>query len=164
MSCSGIQPAALGRTHAAASALCKSARRTWLCHRLRDLPARKLNYLRDYARRFRDGALLDSGFERFFAAVTITPPAVRARIYNQDFWLRHDADQTLASLAAEFFPLSQRGSLSSLEQFMLGDLTVHLPAHCFSVLTARPWLICLRPEYPFSRTTLWIGRSLCQRT
>jgi len=67
--------------------------------RIGDLPARKLNYLRDYALRFRDGALLDSGFERFVAAVTITPPSIRAQIYTRDFWLRHDADsgQTILS-------------------------------------------------------------------
>ena len=29
--------------------------------------------------------MLGNGFERFFAAVTITPPAIRARIYSSDF-------------------------------------------------------------------------------
>src|SRR5439155_27294877 len=72
--------------------------------RLPNLPARKLNYLRDHALRFRDGAMLDNGFERFFAGVSITAPAIRARIYNRDFWLRHDAHSTYASLAHQYFP------------------------------------------------------------
>ena len=93
-----------------------------------DLPARKLNYLRDHVLRFRDGALLTNGYERFFSAVTITPPAVRARIYQRDFWLRHDAHQTLAARVAEHFRGAEQTPRSSIEQFMMGDLTVHMPA------------------------------------
>ena len=74
-------------------------------------PSRKLNYLRDHALRFRDGSLLNNGFERFFAAVTITSPAVRARIYSHDFWLRNDASQMHESRVRQHFkPESVTGS------------------------------------------------------
>ena len=114
-----------------------------------DLPSRKLNYLRDHALRFRDGALLGSGFERFFAAVTITPPAVRARIYNRDVWLRHDAHSTLEFRAQETFAGHVQPSLSSLEQFMLGDLTVHMPASLLQRLDRASMAHSLEARVPF---------------
>jgi asparagine synthase (glutamine-hydrolysing) len=116
--------------------------------RLHDLPARKLNYLRDYALRFRDGALLDNGFERFFAAVTITPPAVRARIYTRDFWIRHDAHSSFADRADDHFADGQDG-LSSIEQFMLGDLTVHMPASLLQRLDRASMAHSLEARVPF---------------
>jgi asparagine synthase (glutamine-hydrolysing) len=117
--------------------------------RIGDLPARKLNYLRDYALRFREGALLDNGFERFFAAVTITPPSVRARIYNRDFWLRHDADCSLAVRAHEYFQGPELQRLSSIEQFMFGDLTVHMPASLLQRLDRASMAHSLEARVPF---------------
>jgi asparagine synthase (glutamine-hydrolysing) len=116
--------------------------------RVGDLPARKLNYLREHALRFRDGALLDNGFERFFAAVTITSPAVRARIYSDDFWLRHDAQSTLADRTGSHFAREQAG-LSSIEQFMLGDLTVHMPASLLQRLDRATMAHSLEARVPF---------------
>lgn len=117
--------------------------------RLHDLPTRKLNYLRDYALRFREGAMLDNGFERFFAAVTITPPAVRARIYTRDFWLRHDAHCTFAARAQEYFPDADKLDLSPVEQFMLGDLTVHMPASLLQRLDRASMAHSLEARVPF---------------
>jgi asparagine synthase (glutamine-hydrolysing) len=116
--------------------------------RIGDLPARKLNYLKNYALRFRDGALLSSGYERFFAAVTIMSPALRARIYDREFWLRHDADRTLAVLADEAFP-EPRSQLSHIEQFMLGDLTVHMPASLLQRLDRSSMAHSLEARVPF---------------
>ena len=116
--------------------------------RIGDSRAKRLNYLRDHARRFRDGALMDNGFERFFAAVTITPPAVRARIYTEDFWLRHDADFGLAERAFAHFPNAQE-HLSSIEQFMLGDLTVHMPASLLQRLDRASMAHSLEARVPF---------------
>jgi asparagine synthase (glutamine-hydrolysing) len=117
--------------------------------RVGDLPARKLNYLRDYALRFREGALLHNGFERFFAAVTITPPAIRARIYTRDFWLRHDAHCSLADRADEYFPEPEQRRLSSIEQFMLGDLSVHMPASLLQRLDRASMAHSLEARVPF---------------
>lgn len=117
--------------------------------RLGDLPTRKLNYLRDYALRFREGALLDNGFERFFAAVTITPPALRARIYDREFWLRHDAQCTYAVRAAEYFADTDELRLPQIDQFMLGDLTVHMPASLLQRLDRSSMAHSLEARVPF---------------
>jgi asparagine synthase (glutamine-hydrolysing) len=119
-----------------------------ILERVGDLPARKLNYLRDHALRFRDGALLANGFERFFAAVTITPPAVRARIYSDDFWLDNDAHGGLAERTAAHFPGECEG-LSSIEEFMLGDLTVHMPASLLQRLDRASMAHSLEARVPF---------------
>jgi asparagine synthase (glutamine-hydrolysing) len=129
--------------------LVKAVGRLSFLDRVGDLPARKLNYLRDYALRFRDGALLDNGFERFFAAVTITSPAIRARIYTRDFWLRHDAHCSLAVRAHEYFSQAEQLPLSPIEQFMLGDLTVHMPASLLQRLDRSSMAHSLEARVPF---------------
>jgi asparagine synthase (glutamine-hydrolysing) len=117
--------------------------------RIHDLPARKLNYLRDHALRFRDGALLENGFERFFAAVTITSPAIRARLYQRDFWLRNDSAYSIAARVAEYFPDAEQLPLSSIEQFMLGDLTIHMPASLLQRLDRASMAHSLEARVPF---------------
>lgn len=117
--------------------------------RIPDLGARKLNYVRDYAIRFRDGASLDNGFERFFAAVTITSPAIRARLYTPEFRMRHDANSTYADRAHEFFTKSDEADFSSLEQFMMGDLTVHMPASLLQRLDRASMAHSLEARVPF---------------
>jgi asparagine synthase (glutamine-hydrolysing) len=115
--------------------------------RIPNLPARKLNYLKEHGERFRAGALLKDGFERFFAAVTITPSAVRERLYAGDF---RDGlgSRSLESLADEHFPVAQRG-LSTLDQFMLGDLTVHMPASLLQRLDRSSMAHSLEARVPF---------------
>jgi len=108
--------------------------------------SRKLNYLLQHAVRFREGALLDDGFERFFAAVTITPPAIRRRIYTDDFRRRHECD--FASRARTFFPDTGLG-LTQIEQFMLGDLTVHMPASLLQRLDRASMAHSLEARVPF---------------
>ena len=111
--------------------------------------SRKWNYFHQNAKRFRDAALLDNGYERFFASVTIASPAVRARIYERGFWLRQDAPFDLASLADEYFPQESRQLLSSLEEFMLGDLTVHMPASLLQRLDRASMAHSLEARVPF---------------
>lgn len=116
--------------------------------RVPDLPTRKLNYLKGYAEQFRRGALANSGFERFFAAVTITPEAVRERIYDPDFRRRWDESSSLSALAGEFFPSADPG-LSPLDQFMLGDLTVHMRASLLQRLDRASMAHSLEARVPF---------------
>jgi len=106
----------------------------------RDLGRRRLNYLRDYAIRFRDGALLRDGYERFFAAVTITPADVRARLLSKD--LMNEVP------AADDFGAEPEG-LSELEQFMLGDLSVHMPASLLQRLDRSSMAHSLEARVPF---------------
>jgi asparagine synthase (glutamine-hydrolysing) len=115
--------------------------------RIPNLPARKLNYLKEHAERFRAGALLGDGFERFFAAVTITPSTVRDRLYDHHF--RHRlASQAREGLADEYFSAAQAG-LSPLEQFALGDLTVHMPASLLQRLDRSSMAHSLEARVPF---------------
>lgn len=116
--------------------------------RIPELPARKLNYLRDHANRFRHGALLDNGYERFFAAVTITPDAVRRRIFDRDFYRNWDQPTSEASLAASYFSHAQPG-LSELDQLALGDLTVHMPASLLQRLDRASMASSLEARVPF---------------
>ena len=111
--------------------------------RIPDLKNRKLNYLRDHAERFRDGALLADGYERFFAAVTIMPANVRSRLLSPDL-----APTSTESLVAEHFP-EPRPDLSELEQFMLGDLAVHMPASLLQRLDRSSMAHSLEARVPF---------------
>lgn len=116
--------------------------------RLPNLSSRKLNYLRQRVERLRDSALLDSGYEQFFAAVTITSPALRARLYNRDFWLRQDAPHSLRHLVGEYFPQAEP-DLSPIEQFTMGDLTVHMPASLLNRLDRSSMAHSLEARVPF---------------
>ena len=111
-------------------------------------PQRKLNYLREYLQRFRDGAMLHNGFERFFAAVTITNPTVRASIYDRGFWSRNEVPNGLSALAEEYFP-DAGNTLTHLEQFELGDLTVHMPASLLQRLDRASMAHSLEARVPF---------------
>jgi asparagine synthase (glutamine-hydrolysing) len=111
--------------------------------RIPDLGNRKLNYLRDHAERFREGALLANGYERFFAAVTIAPAHVRSRLLSPEL-----APVSADNLVAEHFP-EPRADLSQLEQFMLGDLTVHMPASLLQRLDRSSMAHSLEARVPF---------------
>ncbi|MEO8175122.1 MAG: asparagine synthase C-terminal domain-containing protein, partial [Sphingomicrobium sp.] len=115
---------------------------------LPELPSRKLNYLRQRLERLRDSALLDNGYEQFFAAVTITSPALRARLYNHDFWLRQDAPHSLRHLVEEYFPTPDP-ALSPIEQFTMGDLAVHMPASLLNRLDRSSMAHSLEARVPF---------------
>jgi asparagine synthase (glutamine-hydrolysing) len=117
--------------------------------RLPTTRSRKWNYFLRNSKRFRDAALVGNGYERFFASVTIASPAVRARIYERGFWLRQDAPINISSLADEYFPEESRQPLSSLEEFMLGDLTVHMPASMLQRLDRASMAHSLEARVPF---------------
>ena len=116
--------------------------------RIPELPGRKLNYLRGYAEQFRRGTLLNNGYERFFAAVTITSDAVREKIYDPDFHRRWDEPSSPGRLSSDFFFQAQEG-LSTLEQFELGDLTVHMPASLLQRLDRASMAHSLEARVPF---------------
>jgi asparagine synthase (glutamine-hydrolysing) len=116
---------------------------------LPELPWRKWNYGRQLARQFMEGARLGDGYERFFAAVFITTPEVRERIYNCDFLKRHATRDSFEQRARDYFPPDQREPLSDLDQFMLGDLTVHLPASLCQRLDRSSMAHSLEARVPF---------------
>jgi asparagine synthase (glutamine-hydrolysing) len=107
------------------------------------------NYVHQNALRFRDAALLESGFQRFFAGTQITSPALRARLYEPGFWRRHDGPDAYARLEAEYFGDSKREALSPLQQFLLADLTVHMPGSLLNRLDRASMAHSLEARVPF---------------
>jgi asparagine synthase (glutamine-hydrolysing) len=93
--------------------------------------------------------LLDSGYERFFSAVSITSPELRARIFTSEFSRRQQARDTLSARAAEYFPPDARQPLPSTEEFVMGDLTVHLPASLLQRLDRASMAHSLETRVPF---------------
>ena len=79
--------------------------------------------------------------------MTITPSTVRERLYDHDF-RRTLASQARDSLADEYFSAAQAG-LSPLEQFVLGDLTVHMPASLLQRLDRSSMAHSLEARVPF---------------
>ena len=116
---------------------------------LPELPWRKWNYGRQLARQFVEGARLGDGYERFFAAVSITTPALRERIYNRAFFREHEARDSFVQRARDYFPPDERPHLSGIQQFMLGDLTVHLPASMCQRLDRSSMAHSLEARVPF---------------
>lgn len=116
---------------------------------LPELPIRKWNYIRQNVARFHHGAQLKNGYERFFASVAISSPELRARIYQPQFLLRSIQRGDAGARADAYFPLGHRQSLSDIEEFMLGDLTVHLPASLCQRLDRASMAHSLEARVPF---------------
>lgn len=117
----------------------------WLPH----LPNRQWNYGRQLAQRFGEGAGLSNGYERFFSAVSITSPELRRRIYNPEFFERGAVRDSAEQRALACFPPASRAELSDLQQFMLGDLTVHMPASLLQRLDRASMAHSLEARVPF---------------
>ena len=125
-----------------------------LVSRLPELPSRKWNYGRQLARQFVDGAGLNDGYERFFAAVSITTPALRQRIYDPGFFERQEKRGGFEQRAHDLFPHERRAPLTELEEFMLGDLTVHLPSSLCQRLDRSSMDHSLEARVPFLSQSL----------
>jgi asparagine synthase (glutamine-hydrolysing) len=116
---------------------------------LPQLPIRKWNYGRQLARQFGQGARLADGYERFFAAVSITSPELRARIYDPQFFGRHEVQDRIEQRARNYFPPNERTNISELEEFELGDLSVHMPASLLQRLDRASMAHSLEARVPF---------------
>lgn len=95
------------------------------------LPAfgsKRFNYLRQNARRFRQSAGLHDNYERFFQGTQISTPWTRERLYECGFHARQEGGNPFAQLGREYFGGPEAAGLGPLEQFMLADITVHMPA------------------------------------
>ena len=110
---------------------------------------KRLNYFRQNARRFRNSALLDSGFQRFFFGTQISSPELRAQIYDSGFYARHEQDSAFARLENEYFPDPADRALGPLEQFMLADITVHMPGSLLNRLDRASMAHSLEARVPF---------------
>lgn len=90
--------------------------------------SQRINYLRQSARRFRQSAGLESNFQRFFQGTQISTPWVREALYNPEFRASQESDHPFADLEAEYFGWEGAASMHPLDQFMLADITVHMPS------------------------------------
>lgn len=109
---------------------------------------RKLNYLGEHVRRFAEGAGLADGYERFIHAVRISSPELRARLYSRGFASEVGRSDEAAQLADEIFGVRD-GSLSEIEQFEMGDLSVHLQASLLQRLDRASMAHSLEARVPF---------------
>ena len=107
------------------------------------------NYLRQNARRFRDSAMLDNSFQRFFAGTQISSPAVRAGLYEPGFFARQDGPGAFARLEHEYFDTPEARMLDPLQQFMLADITVHMPGSLLNRLDRGSMAHSLEARVPF---------------
>jgi asparagine synthase (glutamine-hydrolysing) len=106
------------------------------------------NYRVQNIRRFRDASLLDNSFQRFFAATQISTPEVRKRLYEPDFRDRYDGSNSYQRLEQEYFDAAAH-RLDPLEQFMLADLTVHMPGSLLNRLDRGSMAHSLEARVPF---------------
>ena len=105
----------------------------------------RFNYLRQNAAKFRNSALLDDNFQRFFAGTQISTPATRARLYDPGFYARQE--RPFAALADEYFHDSP--VRDPLDQFMLADITVHMPGSLLNRLDRGSMAPSLEARVPF---------------
>ena len=115
------------------------------------LPGRspETNYRWQKIRRRRASAVLENNYQRFFAGTQISTPAVRERLYEANFHARQDGDDRFAKLEQEYFGFPGARSLDPLEQFMLADITVHMPGSLLNRLDRGSMAHSLEARVPF---------------
>ena len=109
----------------------------------------QFNYLRQNARKFADSARLESTFQQFFAGTQMTTPGLRAQIYEPAFHAANDPADAFARMEAEHFPDPALRHLDPLEQFMLADITVHMPSSLLHRLDRTSMAHSLEARVPF---------------
>jgi len=89
------------------------------------LPLERWNRFRQRLAKVSSDARLPSTFQRFFSKYQLTPRAVRASLYRDDFVSRLDPGDELERLAATYFP--ERVSADPVEDLLYADTVVRLP-------------------------------------
>jgi asparagine synthase (glutamine-hydrolysing) len=89
-------------------------------------PSVKSGSLWQRIHRYSAMATLRDGFQRFVEGTQISSMATRERLYEPAFFDRQE--RPLDAFVAEYFDDPEWRDLTMLEQFMLGDLTVHMPS------------------------------------
>jgi len=120
-----------------------------LVDRLPNARSSRWNYLRQNARRFRASARLENNFQRFFAGTQISTGDVRTRIYDGAFLASRNETNAFAQLEREHFDAPEYRNLDPLEQFMLADLTVHMPSSLLYRLDRASMAHSLEARVPF---------------
>lgn len=118
-----------------------------LVERLPSGPSRRWNYVRQHARRFRSAASLRTGFQRFIAGTEIAGVELRERLFAPDLLAREE--RSPEALEAEYFAQPEWRDLPLLQQFMLGDLTLHMPSALLGRLDRASMAHSLEARVPF---------------
>lgn len=118
-----------------------------LVDRLPETRSRRWNYARQHLRRFGQSAILESGFQRFIAGTQIAPAPLRKSILAPEFQAR--CERSLEAIEAEYFPQADWRSEPMLQQYMLGDITVHMPSALLSRLDRTSMAHSLEARVPF---------------
>ncbi len=109
--------------------------------------SRRWNRVRQRIDPIRDSARLASGFQRFIAGTQLGSNGLQDRLFCQDFSSRNR--RSIEALEAEYFGDPAWSNASMLEQFMLGDLTVHMPSALLPRLDRTSMAHSLEARVPF---------------
>jgi asparagine synthase (glutamine-hydrolysing) len=109
--------------------------------------SRKWNYIRQQIPRVRDSTARTSGFQHFISGTEITTPRLQERIFCAEF--RRCQDPSLEAFEAEYFDDVNWEQGSMLEQYMIGDLRVHMPAALLPRLDRTSMAHSLEARVPF---------------
>jgi asparagine synthase (glutamine-hydrolysing) len=111
--------------------------------------SQRWNYFRNSARRFRESAQLASSVQRFFAGTQISSFATRSRLYEPSFGNRQEQPRPFARMEQAHFGSRVLHDIDPLHQFMLADLTVHLPSALLKRLDRTSMAHSVEARVPF---------------
>lgn len=111
--------------------------------------SRRFNYLRQNMLRFQQGASLDTAFQHFFRATEISSPALRQRLYDPAFLQRQEPPEGYRRLEQEYFSSPACQAMQPLDQFLLADLTLHMPSSLLNRLDRASMAHSLEARVPF---------------
>lgn len=109
--------------------------------------SRKWNDIRQQAGRVRDTGQLRTGFQWFLSGTEIARLPLRKTIFQPDFLGR--AESSLEMLEAEYFDDPEWKTGDMIEQFAIGDLTVHMPGALLPRLDRTSMAHSLEARVPF---------------
>jgi asparagine synthase (glutamine-hydrolysing) len=111
--------------------------------------SQNFNYLRQHAQRFAEFSRLSDGYQQFFAATEYSQRRMRRQLYSKDFRARYEGEDSYRQLEREYFPEARCATLSPVEQFMLADLTVNMPARGLTRIDRASMAHSLEVRVPF---------------
>ena len=111
--------------------------------------SKRVNVLRQHARRFGEFAGLADGYQQFFAATEISSQALRHQLFTSDFWNQHEGELSYARLEQEYFPTGDAPRSSALNQFLFADLTLNMPSAMLPRLDRASMAHSLEARVPF---------------